>query len=136
MANYKRRTLMDKKEVEMSPELKKSLTVGRGVAWAVSMVVGSGLLGLPGLALEAGGPAGACLGWLATTLVSLPLVHIFAKLGLKFTSSAGIARYAQAAAGEWAGYAATAVLAGTFMICIPVGTLIGAAYLQRLLHLP
>ena len=38
--------------------------------------------------------------------------------------------------GGAAGYGVTVVLAGTFVIGIPVGTLIGAAYLQRLLHLP
>ncbi len=117
-------------------ELKKSLSISQAVALAVSMVVGSGLLGLPGLALDAGGTAGACLGWLATTLLSIPLLYIFARLGLKFPSSAGLTRYAQAAAGPAAGHGVTVVLAGTFVICIPVGTLIGAAYMQRLLHLP
>ena len=38
-------------------------------------------------------------------------------------------------AGEGAGHAVTAVLAGTFARGIPVGTLIGAAYAQRFLHL-
>ena len=83
----------------MTRSLTKSLSVGRGVGLAVTMVVGTGLLGLPGLALEAGGTSGAIFSWLLTALVTIPLIYVFSHLGVTFPSCAGLARYAEAAAG-------------------------------------
>lgn len=116
------------------PGLRQTISVWRGLALAVSMVVGSGLLGLPGLAL-AEGPATAAAGWMFSILAVVPLIYVFARLGLRYTSAAGLSRYAQEAVGPWAGHAVTAVLCGTFTVGIPALALIGAAYLQRLLGL-
>lgn len=113
-------------------QLQKNLTVLKGIALAVSMVVGSGLLGLPGLALEAGGAQATAAAWVITTLASLPLIYILTRLGVRFSSSAGLARYAQAGVGEWAGHGVTAVLAGTFSLGIPALALVGGAYAQKL----
>jgi amino acid transporter len=117
-------------------ELRKTINVWHGIALAVGMVVGSGLLGLPGLTLEVGGVHAAAAGWLLTSAAAVPLIWIFCRLGLKFTSSAGLTLYAKRAAGEWAGHAVTAVLLGTFVIGIPALALIGAAYTQHLVGLP
>lgn len=116
-------------------ELRRAINVWQGIALAVSMVVGSGLLGLPGLTLQAGGLHAAVAGWLLTSLAAVPLIWIFSQLGLRFTSSAGLTLYAQEAAGEWARFAAIAVLVGTFVIGIPALALIGGAYAQHLLGL-
>lgn len=117
-------------------ELRRAINVWQGIALAVSMVVGSGLLGLPGLTLQAGGLYAAVAGWILTSAAAVPLIWIFSKLGLRFTSSAGLTLYARKAAGEWAGHAAIAVLIGTFVIGIPALALIGGAYAQHLLGLP
>jgi amino acid transporter len=103
---------------------------------AVSMVMGSGLLGLPGLAIDVGGVSGATWGWMLTAAMSVPLIHVFATLGRENPSSAGLARYAQQAVGRGVINGVTMVLVGTFAICIPVGTWIGAGYLGQLLGLP
>jgi len=115
--------------------LKKTITTWKGVTLAVSMIIGSGLLGLPGMALEAGNLHTAAGGWMLIAFALVPFVYIFARLGLKFTSAAGISRYAQESMGAWGGHAVAAVLCGTFAIGIPVLAMIGGAYAKDLLGL-
>lgn len=74
--------------------LQRNLSVFQGIAMAVSLVIGSGMLGLPGLALEAGDIAATSAGWIVTTVASLPFLFILTRLGLRFHSSAGLACYA------------------------------------------
>ena len=50
------------------PELRKEITVTRGITLAVTMVIGSGILGLPGLALELGSPHEVLAGWVLISL--------------------------------------------------------------------
>ncbi|ABQ25587.1 APC family permease [Geotalea uraniireducens] len=113
-------------------QLQKTITLWKGLALAVSTVIGSGLLGLPGMALEIGNVHTVVGGWLLISLMLIPLVYIFAYLGLTFTSSAGLSKYAQVSIGDWGGHAVTAVLCGTFMVGIPVLALIGGAYAQNM----
>lgn len=117
-------------------KLRPRITLLQGTAMAVSMVMGSGVLGLPGLVLDQSGPKGALLAWLTVTLLIIPLVWVFARLGIRFASAAGLARYAAAAFGPWAATAVTLVLLGTFTLGIPAMAAMGAAYLQRSLGLP
>lgn len=117
-------------------ELKKTLTIWKGLALAVSMVIGSGLLGLPGMTLEIGNVYTAAGGWLLISFALIPLIYIFARLGLRFTSSAGLSKYAEESIGAWGGHAVSAVLCGTFAIGIPVLAMIGGSYAQTLLKLP
>jgi len=117
-------------------ELKKTITVWKGVALAVSMIIGSGLLGLPGLTIDAGNTYSAIGGWLFISIAIIPLIYIFTQLGLKFTSSAGLSKYAEEGVGKWGGYAVTAVLCGTFTIGIPALAYIGGAYTQKLFNFP
>lgn len=117
-------------------ELKKTISVTQGVALAVSMVIGSGILGLPGIALASAGVDAAAVGWLVVVLATVPLIAIFAKLGLRYTSAAGLSRYAEVATGPWAAYGVSIVMAGSFVIGIPALGIIGGAYAQRLLGTP
>lgn len=116
--------------------LKKSMSVPQGVVLAICTIIGSGLLGLPGLAMEAGGAAAAALAWPLTMLISLPLVIIFLSLSLRVQSSGGVARYAALALGDWAETAVSLIFAVTFMLCIPIGTYMGCIYLQKIFGLP
>lgn len=117
-------------------QLKKSISLSKGIALSVSMVIGSGLLGLPGLALEIGNVYTAAGGWLLISIMLIPLIHIFTYLGMKFASSAGLAKYARISLGEWGNYAVSAVLCGTFIIGVPALALIGGAYIQTMFKLP
>jgi len=117
-------------------KLQKTITLWKGLTLAVSTVIGSGLLGLPGMALEDGNVHTAAGGWLLISVVLIPLVYVFAYLGLKFTSAAGLSKYALVSIGDWGAHAVTAVLCGTFVVGIPVLALIGGAYAQSAGRLP
>ncbi|MFY1110788.1 MAG: APC family permease [Methanosarcinaceae archaeon] len=117
-------------------ELKKTVTLGRGVVLAMLMVIGSGLLGLPGLVADVGTVQEVVYGWLLIILATMPLIQICARLGVKFPYSGGISLYAREAVGEWGGYAVTALVCGSFMLGEPMVALIGGEYLQHLFDLP
>lgn len=117
-------------------ELKKTITTWQGIALAVSMVIGSGLLGLPGIALKQAGVNATAIGWIVTCVAAVPLIAIFSRLGLRYTSAAGLSLYAEKAAGPWAAYGVTVVMAGSFIVGIPALGLIGGAYAQRLVGAP
>lgn len=111
--------------------LKKSISVRKGVILAVSMVIGSGLFGLPGLTLEKGSVYEVIAGWGITVVAVIPLIYIFAKLGSSYPSAAGIAKYAQESFGERGRYAATYILIGTFIIGLPGIAIIGGECISR-----
>jgi len=117
-------------------KLRRRIGVFQGVGIAVGMVVGSGIFGLPGLAIEKVGPHLALWSWIAISLMVAPMIYVFMRLGMRFPEAGGLARYAEAVLGRWAEYGVTAVLLGTYSIGIPALAIVGAAYLQRLLHLP
>ncbi|TYQ17914.1 UNVERIFIED_CONTAM: amino acid/polyamine/organocation transporter (APC superfamily) [Acetivibrio alkalicellulosi] len=117
-------------------ELKKTISLWKGLALAVSMIIGSGLLGLPGISLEVGNVYSAAGGWIITSISAIPLIYIFSYLGMKFTSSAGISKYAQEAVGKGGAYAVSIVLCGTLTLGIPTMALIGGSYMQKLFMLP
>jgi hypothetical protein len=54
-------------------DLPKTITTRKGITLAVSMIIGSGLLGLPGMALEMGTVYSAAGGWI---LISFALQSI------------------------------------------------------------
>ncbi|MGH3661986.1 MAG: APC family permease, partial [Micromonosporaceae bacterium] len=116
--------------------LQKTITVRHGVALAVSLVIGSGLLGLPGVALAESGVHATAVGWLLVVAVAAPMVAIFSRLGLRLQSAAGLAAYAELAVGRWGAWAVGTVMAGTFGIGLPALALIGASYLGQLLGTP
>jgi len=116
-------------------ELKKTITLWKGVALAVCTVIGSGLLGLPGLTLEVGSVHSVACGWLLIAVAVIPLIAVFSRLGLRFTSAAGLSRYAEEAVGPWGRHAVAMVLCGTYLIGIPAMAFIGGAYVQRLFGL-
>jgi amino acid transporter len=84
-------------------ELGKTITLKRGVGLAICMLIGTGILALPGLALNVGNVHEAILGWLLITFVTIPRIQICSRLGLEFPSTAGLAGYAEEAVGHWAG---------------------------------
>ncbi|MEA2665986.1 MAG: amino acid efflux transporter [Candidatus Eremiobacteraeota bacterium] len=116
--------------------LRRQISLPHGIGLAASTVIGSGLLALPGLAIDRSGPYVALAGWAVTLALSLPLMLVFMRLTQRVADAGGLARYAALALGPAAGSAATFVIVATFALCIPVGTTMGGAYLQHMLGLP
>ncbi|KAA2253814.1 APC family permease [Solihabitans fulvus] len=92
-------------------ELHKTLTVTKGVGVALSMIIGSGLLVLPGLAYATVGPS-AIYAWLIAALVVLPLLLIFAHLGARYPTAGGVQGFAQAAFGATGSAVTSMILLG------------------------
>ncbi|PWK07439.1 APC family permease [Tumebacillus permanentifrigoris] len=110
-----------------STELAKTLTVGQAIGLAITIVVGSGLLVLPGLAYQQ--VQGAALyAWIVDALIVIPLLVIFAFLGANFPSAGGIAGFLQAGFSRRAGAATEVLLLGTFSLGIPAIALTGGNY--------
>ncbi|WP_428860292.1 hypothetical protein AB4920_01755 [Bifidobacterium dentium] len=82
--------------------LNKEINLPRGVTPAVGMVLGSGMLGLPGIVVAAVGSRMAIASWLAVILAMVPMVAIFSRLGSRYTTAAGLTEYARIAFGPWA----------------------------------
>jgi amino acid efflux transporter len=113
-------------------ELARTLTVWRGTAILLNIVLGAGLLTLPGLAIGAVG-ASAPLVWLACALVSVPLLIVFARLGSRFPGSGGIASFAAEAFGLRGRSVATFLLLGAVILGLPSIALIGGHYAATLI---
>jgi amino acid transporter len=113
--------------------LSKKIGVVSGTIIAISMVIGSGLLGLPGVVIDEVGPVTALYGWFAIVIFMVPMLMVFTKLGLRFPKVGGLSHYAEVAFGPWAKVAVVTVLIGTFFLGIPALALIGAAYASAFL---
>jgi len=114
------------------PELGKTITLKRGIGLSTCMLIGTGILALPGLALGIGNVYEVILGWLLISLITIPRVQICARLGLKFPSTAGVAGYAEKAVGPWGRYSVSYLVAGSFLFGLPAVSLIGGQYIQQL----
>ncbi|RKT10743.1 amino acid efflux transporter [Paraburkholderia sp. RAU2J] len=108
--------------------LRCQISVFTGTVLAVGMVVGSGLFGLPGLALQISSPQIAAIAWLTCAILCFPLLCIFSVLGTRYASAGGLSRYAEAALGRPGEYAVAAVLCGTLPLVLPAQAMIGASY--------
>lgn len=99
------------------------------------MVVGSGLFGLPGLAIQAAGPQNALLGWVAVIAIMPAMIHIFAFLGRKHPESGGIALYAGMGFGRWSKNGILMLTVGALLVGMPAFFLVGGSYAASLLSL-
>ena len=99
----------------------------QAIGLAISMIVGSGLLVLPGLAYQQVGGA-AIYSWMIDALLVIPLLIIFAYLGANFPSAGGIAGFVQAAFSRQLGAATEVMLLGTFSLGIPAIAVTGGNY--------
>lgn len=112
---------------EPSPALAKTLTVPRATALALSIVIGSGLLVLPGLAYQQAGSA-ALHAWVIDAAIVVPLLVIFAYLGSRHPTAGGIAGFVQAAFCRRGGAMTEILLMGTFGLGIPAIAITGGNY--------
>lgn len=115
----------------MNSKLEKTLGLFPAVGLAITMVVGSGLLILPGLAYAESGGA-AIYAWLISAIVSIPLLIVFAKLGAEIPGAGGIAGFMQFAFSRRFGVATEILILGTIpggaALAITGGKYIGSIF--------
>ena len=113
-------------------ELGRSLGVWRGTAMMLNIVLGAGLLTLPGLAAMQLGPA-APLVWLACALAAAPLLLVFALLGRQHADAGGLAAILDRAYGAWGRIPATFLFLGAVALGLPAIALTGGHYAAAVL---
>ena len=101
-------------------------------AISVTIVVGAGLLTLPGLSYAQAGRLGH-LPWLLMSVLMLPLLAVFAFFARRHPSAGGVVGYIRLSLGPRLGAASEAIVIGTFSLGLPAIALIGATYLQQTL---
>ena len=112
----------------MSDKLSQTLTTFRGTAILLNIVIGAGLLTLPGLAIKEAG-SNAIYSWLICALAAAPLLAVFVILGRQYPDAGGVAAYAQRALGTFGRRSAAFLLLGAVIFGLPSIALTGGHYL-------
>ena len=113
-------------------QLRKVLTLSQTVGLAITVVIGGGLLVLPGAVYQQTGSSSVYV-WLLDALLVAPLLTIVAKLGAKWPSAGGIAGFMHNAFPPYWGLATEILLIGTMGLAVPAIALIGGEYFAILL---
>lgn len=116
-------------------ELRKSLGVMRGTAMMLNIVLGAGLLTLPGLALQQTGDW-AIFVWVACAVAAAPLLWVFAVLGQRYPDAGGVAAIMGHAFGKWGRASATLLFLGAVLVGLPAIALTGGHYAATVLGGP
>ncbi|MDO5104203.1 MAG: APC family permease [Lautropia sp.] len=99
-------------------------------ALSVTVVLGAGILALPGISYLHAGRHGHWP-WLIMAVVMLPLLAIFSHFGRHHPSAGGVVGYVRVSLGErWAAVTEMIVL-GTLLVGLPSIALIGASYFSQ-----
>ncbi|OGQ21882.1 MAG: hypothetical protein A3I05_00405 [Deltaproteobacteria bacterium RIFCSPLOWO2_02_FULL_44_10] len=118
----------------ISQRKERGLTTLSGAALGVSMVVGTGIFSLSGIALDIGGAKGSIFGWFFAAFVIAPFLFIFSHLG-KTSSKRGLADCLGEAFGTPAQNGMTLLLMSNFLLLLPAIALVGANYLKEVMGL-
>ena len=118
----------------MTKRLSKTLSITQAIGLGITVVVGSGLLLLPGIAYHQAGDASIYV-WLLCGLLVMPLLVIFSALGAKYPSAGGVAGFVQSAFSRHFAAAVEVMLIGTFGLGIPAIALTGSYYLASFFNL-
>ena len=113
-------------------QLKKNLGIKSAVALAIGMVIGAGLLVLPGIAYSKVGNA-SIFAWAICSIIVIPLLVIFSDLGSKFPGAGGISGFVKEAFGNNAKNACECLLIVTFILEIPAIASVGGNYITELI---
>ena len=115
-------------------ELKPTLTMLRGTGLMLNIVVGAGLLALPGLTVAMAGDQ-ALWAWLVCIIAAIPLLLVFVILGGRHPDAGGIAHFVRLAFGE-AGYvAASLIFLGAVTFGLPAIALTAGHYITAIVIL-
>ncbi|WP_026480323.1 APC family permease [Ahrensia sp. 13_GOM-1096m] len=112
--------------------LKRTLGPISGAALMLNIVVGAGLLTLPGLAAKAAGPM-AIYSWLLCALAAIPLLLVFIIMGRRYPNAGGIAHFAEAAFGRFGYLAASFLFLGAVFFGLPAIAMTGGHYLASVI---
>lgn len=113
-------------------ELVKTLSTLRGAGLMLNIVVGAGLLALPGLVVEAVGKY-ALWAWAMCAFAAIPLLSVFIIMGRRFPNAGGIAHFSEMAFGS-AAYIVTSILfLGAVSFGLPAIALTGGYYLSEII---
>lgn len=108
-------------------QIKKTLGAFSGTAMFLNVVLGTGLLILPGLTAKIAGLA-AFWAWVAAALVSIPLLWVFAHLSALFPHTGGIAHIVGRTFGRAGFVAASLIFLGAVSLGLPSVALTGGYY--------
>ena len=114
--------------------LQKSLTTFSGTALMMNMVVGAGLLSLPGLSVAAVGDH-ALWAWALCVLLALPLIAVFVIMGRRYPNAGGVAHFAAQAFGSSAYAVSSLMFLGAVIFGLPAVALSGGHYAAELFAL-
>lgn len=109
-------------------DLRKSTGGVVGTFMALSTILGSGMMILPGISYHDLGLA-AWLPWAIAAVSVMPLLYCYAWLGRKHPSASGIASYAEVALGPSVGRAAGLVATVALVAGIPATAVTGGRYI-------
>ncbi|MCY0865731.1 MAG: amino acid permease, partial [Sulfobacillus sp.] len=113
--------------------LKKVLSWQDGAAFAVTAVMGTGILILPALTADMAGPA-ALVAWGIMGILVVPMAWTLGDLAVLYPAADGIAGYVRHAFGDrWARLVGYLYL-GTVPLGAPAAALIGMGYVTRFFH--
>lgn len=115
--------------------LSKPLTFWRGTALLLNIVIGAGLLILPGLAIKRAGDL-AFAAWVISALLALPLLSVFILMGRRYPDAGGVAHFAARAFGRRAYIVASFLMLGAVIFGLPSIALTGGFYLTYFIPLP
>lgn len=116
---------------ELQSELKGRLGLISGVLLIVTVILGSGILVIPGLVFEKLGKDGI-YAWLACSLLSAPILITMVILGSAYPSTGGVAYYAKLAFGRYLESLVALLFFGATVLGLPSIAIVGATYLQIL----
>ncbi|KRP86914.1 hypothetical protein AOQ72_02730 [Bradyrhizobium yuanmingense] len=117
---------------EIQSEFKGRLGLATGILLIVTVILGSGVLVLPGLVFEKIGRDGI-YAWIACSLLSAPILITMVILGRAYPNTGGVAYYAKLALGQYPESLVALLFLGATLLGLPSIAIVGAAYLQKLI---
>lgn len=108
------------------------LGLASGTALYIASVLGTGILVLPGLAVQAAGPA-SIVAVVAMLVLSIPLAGTFASLASRFPDPGGVASYVRSTMGDTAARATGYWFYFGVAMGIPVLMMLGGSYIGAVL---
>ena len=115
-------------------QLKKSLTPIGGAALMLNIVIGAGLLALPGLTVKIAGDM-AIYVWIICIIVSLPMLGVFIIMGRRHPNIGGVSHFAKIAFGFHAYTISSFLFLGAVFLGLPAIALTGGYYLSAIIPL-
>lgn len=112
---------------EPKSSLTKSLGVFSGASLLMNIVIGAGLLTLPGLAVKVAGD-NAFAAWAVCAVSAIPLLAVFIILGCRYPDAGGISAYARRGFGSLGARIAAFLLLGAVVFGLPSIALTGGHY--------